>query len=79
MSLQSARVHHFVGWYSHSLMSDTDIHSHGVALLNTHLLHQLSLSMPPAPGTGGCIDGKDIVIPDGDPTGVETQLYHRGL
>lgn len=45
MSWQSASVHHFVGWYSHSLMSHTDIHSHCTALLNTHLF----ISMGEAP------------------------------
>ena len=49
MSCPSVRVHHLVGWYSHSLIFHKDIHSHRSALLNTHLLIGLSLSMPPSP------------------------------
>ena len=50
MSWQSVRVHHLVGWYSHSLMSHTDIHSHRAALSNTHLT-----SGSPSPEIGGFV------------------------
>ena len=48
MSLQSVRVHHFAGWYNHSLIAHTDIHSHRAFLWNTHLFLWLSLSTLPS-------------------------------